>query len=238
MNTSEARLATTLFWYSLTLSASYTFLRAASDSLFLSRVGNDSLALVFVISGLATAAVSFAWYAVTRRAGISIGPVYFACRAGCADAGVLVFPSGSGFVRCLSLDAVLVGGSQRVHQCHQCRRGRERIVASQLQSSRLDPNRHGRSGGGDAGWTRDRMGGRFSGSASLALRVLGFRWICLARCHALETPCCAESQRRNGRQIGAHGTGDGAAAAMAGNRRAILSLHCVRSSFATGWPSS
>lgn len=53
--------------YSLLLAASYTLTRSVGDALFLSRVGNEGLALVFAASGLTTAAFASAWYMLTRR---------------------------------------------------------------------------------------------------------------------------------------------------------------------------
>ncbi len=56
-----------LFLYSMVLAASYTLARTVGDSLFLSRIGSENLAVVFVISGLTTAFVASGWYALTRK---------------------------------------------------------------------------------------------------------------------------------------------------------------------------
>ena len=60
-----------LFLYSLTVATSYIIARTVGDSLFLSRVGNDQLALVFVMAGCATAIVAGCWYWLTRKISIS-----------------------------------------------------------------------------------------------------------------------------------------------------------------------
>ncbi len=60
-----------LFFYSLTVATSYIVARTVGDSLFLSRVGNDQLALVFVIAGCTTAVVASVWYWLTRKLSIS-----------------------------------------------------------------------------------------------------------------------------------------------------------------------
>jgi hypothetical protein len=69
----ERRSVFRLFLYSFLLVASYTLTRAVGDSLFLSRIGNEDLALVFVLSGLATALMVSIWYAATRK--LSLGVV-------------------------------------------------------------------------------------------------------------------------------------------------------------------
>lgn len=65
--TGERKAVIRLFVYSLSLAASYTLARTAGDSLFLSRIGSDSLAGVFVLSGVSTAIVALLWYALTHR---------------------------------------------------------------------------------------------------------------------------------------------------------------------------
>jgi len=72
MPTLEARAANRLLCYAMLLAASYTMMRTIGDSLFLSRVGNDSLALVFVFSGIATAVIASIWYAATRRLSLAV----------------------------------------------------------------------------------------------------------------------------------------------------------------------
>lgn len=63
----ERRAVVWLFVYSLLLAASYIFSRTVGDSLFLARVGNQNLALVFVVSGLTTAVFASSWYAITHK---------------------------------------------------------------------------------------------------------------------------------------------------------------------------
>ena len=63
----ERFAANQLLLYSMSLAASYILMRAAADSLFLSRVGNDGLATVFVTSALATALIATTWHFVTRK---------------------------------------------------------------------------------------------------------------------------------------------------------------------------
>lgn len=63
----EKFAANQLLFYSTSLAASYILMRAAADSLFLSRVGNDGLATVFVTSALATALIATTWHAVTHK---------------------------------------------------------------------------------------------------------------------------------------------------------------------------
>jgi len=60
-----------LFAYSLTIALSYFFARTVGDSLFLSRVDNDQLALTFVITGGCTAILAGLWYFATRRISVS-----------------------------------------------------------------------------------------------------------------------------------------------------------------------
>ena len=67
----EQPIAWRLFLYSLSVAISYIVARTVGDSLFLSRVGNDRVALVFVIAGCLTAVVASSWYWLTKR--ISIG---------------------------------------------------------------------------------------------------------------------------------------------------------------------
>jgi hypothetical protein len=65
--TYERRIIWLLFAFSLTIATSYVVARTIGDSLFLSRIGNDQLALVFVLSGIVTASVASAWYFFTRK---------------------------------------------------------------------------------------------------------------------------------------------------------------------------
>ena len=55
------------FTFSLVIATSYVVARTIGDSLFLSRVGNDQLALVFVLSGVGTAIVAASWYLLTNK---------------------------------------------------------------------------------------------------------------------------------------------------------------------------
>lgn len=63
----ESTVAYKLFAYSLVIAASYVAARTVADSLFLSEVGNDQLALVYVIAGLGTAVLVGLWYFFTRN---------------------------------------------------------------------------------------------------------------------------------------------------------------------------
>ena len=67
----ERPIVLRMFLYSLTVATSYIIARTVGDSLFLSRVGNDHLALVFVMAGCTTAVVASCWYWLTHK--ISIG---------------------------------------------------------------------------------------------------------------------------------------------------------------------
>ena len=67
MSKLEAKAANLLIGYAMLLAASYTMMRTVGDSLYLSRVGSDSLAAVFLASGIATAVVSSIWFWLTRR---------------------------------------------------------------------------------------------------------------------------------------------------------------------------
>lgn len=67
MTTMEIRTANRLLLLAFALAASYTSMRAVGDSLFLARVGADSLGIVFVLSGLATAIMALVWYGLSRR---------------------------------------------------------------------------------------------------------------------------------------------------------------------------
>lgn len=67
----EVKAANRLLLYAMLLAASYTVMRSVGDSLFLSRVGSDSLAVVFFASGLTTALLASIWFALTRRLSIT-----------------------------------------------------------------------------------------------------------------------------------------------------------------------
>ncbi len=47
-------------------------MRTVGDSLFLSRIGSDSLASVFLASGISTAVISSIWFGLTRRVSLAI----------------------------------------------------------------------------------------------------------------------------------------------------------------------
>lgn len=68
----ERRAVIWLFVYSLLLAASYIMSRTVGDSLFLARIGNTNLALVFVVSGLTTAILASTWYAITHKWSLKI----------------------------------------------------------------------------------------------------------------------------------------------------------------------
>ena len=68
----ESKAVWRLFFYSLILASSYTLSRTAGDSLFLSRIGADSLAAIYVASGIATALVASVWFALTRRLSLEL----------------------------------------------------------------------------------------------------------------------------------------------------------------------
>ena len=67
----ESAVVWRLFGFSLTIAMSYFVARAVGDSLFLSRIGNDQLALTFVIAGCCTAVIAAGWYFATRRISVS-----------------------------------------------------------------------------------------------------------------------------------------------------------------------
>ena len=67
----EQTIVFRLFAYSLGIATSYVIARTVGDSLFLSRVGNDQLALVYVLSGLCTAITAAVWYLATRRLSVA-----------------------------------------------------------------------------------------------------------------------------------------------------------------------
>lgn len=67
----ESKVVGRLFAYSLTVASSYVVARTVGDSLFLSRVGNDQLGLVFVLAGCFTAVAAGGWYFATRHLSIS-----------------------------------------------------------------------------------------------------------------------------------------------------------------------
>ena len=67
----EQQIAWRLFFYSLSVATSYIIARTVGDSLFLSRVGNDRVALVFVIAGCLTAVVAGVWYWVTKQISVA-----------------------------------------------------------------------------------------------------------------------------------------------------------------------
>ena len=67
----ESAVVWRLFAYSLTIAMSYFVARTVGDSLFLSRIGNEQLALTFVIAGCCTAVIAGAWYFATRHISIS-----------------------------------------------------------------------------------------------------------------------------------------------------------------------
>ena len=69
---SETAVASKLFAFSLVIAASYVASRTVADSLFLSQVGSDQLALVYVIAGFGTAIVAGAWYALTRKFSVTL----------------------------------------------------------------------------------------------------------------------------------------------------------------------
>jgi hypothetical protein len=68
----EARAANKLMGYAMLLASSYTMMRTVGDSLFLSRIGSDSLASVFLASGISTAVISSIWFGLTRRVSLAI----------------------------------------------------------------------------------------------------------------------------------------------------------------------
>ena len=56
-----------LLTYSFLVAGSYTIARSVGDSLFLSRIGNDNLPLIFVLSGISTAILASAWHYATTH---------------------------------------------------------------------------------------------------------------------------------------------------------------------------
>jgi len=68
----ERKAVWRLFFYSLILASSYTLSRTAGDSLFLSRLGSDNLAAIYVASGVVTALVALIWFALTRRLSLEL----------------------------------------------------------------------------------------------------------------------------------------------------------------------
>ena len=67
----ESAVVWRLFAYSLTIAMSYFVARTVGDSLFLSRIGNEQLALTFVIAGICTAVIAGSWYFATRHISVS-----------------------------------------------------------------------------------------------------------------------------------------------------------------------
>lgn len=63
----ESKAVRCLFCYSLLLASSYTLSRTAGDSLFLSRLGSENLAAIYVASGVVTAMVASIWFALMRK---------------------------------------------------------------------------------------------------------------------------------------------------------------------------
>lgn len=84
----EKQVVFRLFAYSLGIATSYVIARTVGDSLFLSRVGSDQLALVYVLSGICTAIVAALWYLATRRfsvpKSIQLSSIIFAVLTGAA----------------------------------------------------------------------------------------------------------------------------------------------------------
>ncbi|MDA8562929.1 hypothetical protein N9L06_00595 [Mariniblastus sp.] len=69
---SERQAVWRLFFYSLILAASYTLARTVGDSLFLSRIGSENLSLIYVLSGVMTAAAASSWFALTRKLSLQL----------------------------------------------------------------------------------------------------------------------------------------------------------------------
>ncbi len=67
MTKRESHIANLLLLTAMLLAGSYILMRSVGDTLFLARVGSDSLAAVFVLSGVATAALASIWFVLTRR---------------------------------------------------------------------------------------------------------------------------------------------------------------------------
>ena len=67
----ESAVVWRLFAYSLTIAMSYFVARTVGDSLFLSRIGNEHLALTFVFAGICTAVIAGGWYFATRHISVS-----------------------------------------------------------------------------------------------------------------------------------------------------------------------
>lgn len=63
----ERQAAIRLFAYSTLVAGSYTATRTSADSLFLSRIGNENLANVFIVSGITTAILASVWVWFTEK---------------------------------------------------------------------------------------------------------------------------------------------------------------------------
>lgn len=61
-----------LFVYSLGIATSYVVARTIGDSLFLSRIGTEQLALVYVMAGCATVTVAGLWYLATQKFSVAV----------------------------------------------------------------------------------------------------------------------------------------------------------------------
>lgn len=68
----ETAIACKLFAYSLIIATSYIAARTVGDSLFLSQIGNEQLALVYVMAGLGTAVIAGLWYLATRKLSVTL----------------------------------------------------------------------------------------------------------------------------------------------------------------------
>ena len=68
----ESKAVWCLFFYSLVLASSYTLSRTVGDSLFLSRIGSESLAAIYVVSGVVTALVASIWFTVARKLSLEL----------------------------------------------------------------------------------------------------------------------------------------------------------------------
>lgn len=80
----ETAIAYRLFAYSMLIATSYVIARTVGDSLFLSQVGNDQLALVYVLAGFGTTLFAGAWYLATRKLNVSLSIVSSSIVFGCA----------------------------------------------------------------------------------------------------------------------------------------------------------
>ena len=67
VSVSERRAVWRLLFYSLILASSYILARTVGDSLFLSRIGSENLAWIYVLSGITTALTASTWFALTRK---------------------------------------------------------------------------------------------------------------------------------------------------------------------------